>query len=331
MSRIVVHEFKHEPGFHCGSSALRLLMRHFGHEYSEPMCLGLGMAPSFSYWPTKELRPSRLFFGRNPTLEADFFRNLRIDAPVVRHEAPEETWPPVRALLDAGHPVLVQVDIAHLPYYNTETHFGGHKILVAGYDEGRHTVLLSDSEFAEAQTLDRDQFARARWEPGLPWDLQGQWWNLRGPVTPAPLEEAVPRGLTECARRMTAGEGGLFGTGAMRRMAADLPSWHDAEDWSWCARFGYQIIERRGTGGGSFRKKYADFLDEAAAYDARVARFDLGSRMRTIAEKWTTFAMLLKRESERDQAPDFREAAGVFAELADLEHAFFSDVAAPAD
>ena len=43
--------------------------------------------------------------------------------------------------------------------------------------------------------------------------------------------------------------GAAFALPAMRRMEADLPRWADAPDWRWCARFSYQVIERRGTGG----------------------------------------------------------------------------------
>ena len=42
------------------------------------------------------------------------------------------------------------------------------------------------------------------------------------------------------------------------------PRWPEAaEDWQWCARFLFQVIERRGTGGGNFRAMYSRFLEEA--------------------------------------------------------------------
>ncbi len=50
------------------------------------------------------------------------------------------------------------------------------------------------------------------------------------------------------------------------RLAAEAGSWPEvAEDWQWCARFGYQVIERRGTGGGAFRLMYSRFLEEVAS------------------------------------------------------------------
>ena len=51
--------------------------------------------------------------------------------------------------------------------------------------------------------------------------------------------------------------GDFEGLPAMRRFAAEVASWPEvAEDWQWCARFLYQVVERRGTGGGNFRRMY---------------------------------------------------------------------------
>ncbi|MEZ4606402.1 MAG: DUF4872 domain-containing protein [Deinococcales bacterium] len=41
-----------------------------------------------------------------------------------------------------------------------------------------------------------------------------------------------------------------------------MPNWKDLPDLNWAARFAYQAIEKRGTGGGNFRLLYADFIQE---------------------------------------------------------------------
>ena len=47
----------------------------------------------------------------------------------------------------------------------------------------------------------------------------------------------------------------------LRRFASEVGDWpEEVEDWQWCARFCYQVIERRGTGGGNFRLMYSRFL-----------------------------------------------------------------------
>jgi hypothetical protein len=88
--------------------------------------------------------------------------------------------------------------------------------------------------------------------------------------------------------------GELAGLPAVRRLAADAADWPaEAEDWQWCARFAYQVIERRGTGGGNFRLMYSRFLDEAGYADA-------APLAREAARDWTELAAAFFAASERD-------------------------------
>ena len=84
-------------------------------------------------------------------------------------------------------------------------------------------------------------------------------------VDRAQLEAAIPRAIEQAAREMVEPTWGEFaGLPAIERLAAEAGSWPEAvEDWQWCARFAYQVIERRGTGGGAFRLMYSRFLEEA--------------------------------------------------------------------
>ena len=111
----------------------------------------------------------------------------------------------------------------------------------------------------------------------------------------------------------------------MRELAADFPSWSGVRDWSWSARFGYQIIVKRGAAGSFFRSLYADFLREAALQ--LPALEPLAPRMDAIAERWRALAAPLEQQSERETCDPalFAEAGRQLGELADLEHAFFRD------
>ena len=84
------------------------------------------------------------------------------------------------------------------------------------------------------------------------------------------------------------------GMPALERLADEIGSWPDAaEDWQWCARFNYQVIERRGTGGGNFRRMYARFLEEAGYEESALAA--------EAAERWTQLATALREASESDE------------------------------
>jgi hypothetical protein len=89
--------------------------------------------------------------------------------------------------------------------------------------------------------------------------------------------------------------GEFEGLPALRRFAAEVGDWPQAaEDWQWCARFLYQVIERRGTGGGNFRKMYARFLEEAGYDESAIAD--------EAAEEWSRLALAARTASEPEQA-----------------------------
>jgi hypothetical protein len=102
--------------------------------------------------------------------------------------------------------------------------------------------------------------------------------------------------------------GEYAGLPAVGRLAAEAGSWpDDLEDWQWCARFAYQVIERRGTGGGNFRLMYSRFLTEAG-FDAQAPL------AATAAEAWTELAGAFFAASEVERPdPQLWEAIDVAA------------------
>jgi hypothetical protein len=116
-------------------------------------------------------------------------------------------------------------------------------------------------------------------------------------VDPERLRAAIPAAIERAARAMVDPEfRGFSGLSAVHRLAEEAGSWPEvAEDWRWCARFGYQVIERRGTGGGAFRLMYSRFLEEAGRPEAPLAA--------EAAARWTDLATAFHAASERDE-PD---------------------------
>ena len=68
----MVAGYRHLPGNHCGSTALRNLLAFDGIEISEEMALGLGECVSFYYVPLDDSSPSRFTNGRVGRLEEQF-------------------------------------------------------------------------------------------------------------------------------------------------------------------------------------------------------------------------------------------------------------------
>ncbi len=289
--------YVHTPGNHCGSTALRNLMAFHGIAISEEMAFGLGAGAGFYYLAIDGTSPSRWFNGRTARLE-ESFRDLTGAALELRTFEPGggESWQAARAEVDAGRPALLLTDIYHLDHYGNSAHFPGHAVVLAGYDE--EVAYLSDTGFEELQTTRLENLERARHSDHPAFRMEGHMFTVAAGVDRAELEAAIPPAIERAASEMLEPPFGEFGgLPAIDRLAAEAGEWPDAvEDWQWCARFAYQVIERRGTGGGAFRLMYGRFLEEAEREEAPLA-LAAGARWSELAE-----AFRVASESETPEA-----------------------------
>jgi Butirosin biosynthesis protein H, N-terminal/Domain of unknown function (DUF4872) len=286
--------YVHTPGHHCGSTALRNLLGFHGVEISEEMAFGLGAGACFYYVVFDDTSPSRWFNGRTARLEENFDQ-LTGAALQLRtfDEGDDGAWEAAREEVDAGNPVLLLTDLYHLDHYGNSAHFPGHAVVLAGYDE--QYAHLSDTGFEQLQTTTRlEDLDRARHSGHPAYPLSGHMFTASGGVTQEQLRAAIPAAIERAAQAMVASEFGEFsGLGAVERLAREAGSWPEvAADWQWCARFGYQVIERRGTGGGAFRLMYSRFLEEAGWPEAPLAA--------EAAARWTELAGAFHAASEHE-------------------------------
>jgi hypothetical protein len=314
--------YVHTPGNHCGSTALRNLLGFHGIELSEEMAFGLGAGASFYYLTMEDSSPSRWFNGRTARLE-ESFRDLTGAALELRTfaEGDDEAWQAARAEVDAGNPALLLTDIYYLDHYGNSAHFPGHAVILAGYDD--EVVRLSDTGFEELQSTRIEHLAKARHSGHPAYPLEGHMFTVTEAVDRAQLEAAIPRAIEQATKEMLEPSFGEFGgLPAVNRLAAEAGAWPEtAADWQWCARFAYQVIERRGTGGGAFRLMYSRFLEEAGRPEAPLAA--------AAAARWTELAMAFKAASEED-APNpalWSEVDGAAGQVAEAEGRLWTTLA----
>jgi hypothetical protein len=301
--------YEHVPGNHCGSTALRNLLRHHGVAISEELAFGLGAGPCFYYVALDERSPSRFTNGRTARLEEQFLRLTGAPLRLRTAEDPAESWRLARETVDEGRPMILITDLYHLDHYGKSAHFPGHAVVLTGYDA--EAAYVSDTGFEQIQRTSLEGLARARHEQSPFYPLAGHMIDLPPgeSVDLESLRAAAPAAIEAAARRMLEPELGEFeGLPALRRFAAEVGAWPEAvSDWQWCARFNYQVIERRGTGGGNFRAMYSRFLaevDNAASPLAAAA-----------SERWTELAGELFAASEHEQPdPPRWQAIGAAAE-----------------
>lgn len=314
--------YAHEPGQHCGSTALRNLLAFHGVQISEEMAFGLGAGPCFYYVALEDASPSRWFNGRTARLEESFSElagtvlSLRTFA-----EGDGDAWQAAKAEVDAGRPVLLLTDLFYLDHYGNSAHFPGHAVVLAGYDEER--AYLSDTGFETLQETRLENLDRARHSEHPAYPLQGHMFTVSGEIDERQLRAAIEPAISRAAREMLEPAFGDFaGLPAVERLAAEVGDWPDtAADWQWCARFGYQVIERRGTGGGAFRPMYARFLEEAGREEAGLAA--------AAGDRWTELAAAFRAASERESAEPglWRDASAAARRVADAENRLWTALA----
>jgi hypothetical protein len=295
-NRVMVPAYRHVPGHHCGSTALRNLLGFHGVEISEEMAFGLGAGACFYYVVLDGNSPSRFTNGRAARLEENFLELTEVPLRLRTEANPEAAWEIARESVEAGRPVLLLTDLYYLDHYGRSAHFPGHAVVLAGYDD--EYAWLSDTAFEDLQTTSVESLKEARHSKQPIFPLDGHAIDLPEGIEldREDLLAHAPRAIARAAAQMLEPPLGDFeGLPALRRFAAEVGSWPEAaQDWQWCARFLYQVIERRGTGGGNFRKMYSRFLEEAGYQEAALAR--------EASEDWTRLALAARTASEPDEA-----------------------------
>jgi hypothetical protein len=288
----MVPGYRHRPGNHCGSTALRNLLAFAGAEISEEMAFGLGAGACFYYVALDDQSPSRFTNGRTARLEEQFVELTGAPLELSTDDDPDRAWELAREVVDCGQPAILLTDLYYLDHYGTSAHFPGHAVVLAGYDD--EVAYLSDTAFDELQTTRLENLKRARHAQLPVFQLSGHMLHVPDSEPIGDLRGSIPAAIELCAARMLKPPLGDYeGLPALRRFAAEVGSWPERiDDWQWCARFNYQVIERRGTGGGNFRLMYSRFLAEADRAEAELCE--------RAATAWTALAEALREASESE-------------------------------
>jgi hypothetical protein len=297
------------------------------------MAFGLGAGLGFYYLVSPALSPTHLFSGRTLQLEETACEVLGVPVEVRAADDPARAWEGVRAALERGIAPIVMTELSELPYWHTRTRFGGHRVVVAGYDPERHVALVADGHRPTLEEVPLDRLERARATVAPPFALPGRpWLEVGAPSAVRPLALAIRDALRRQAREYLLDVDGAAGISALERFAAELPEWParaaSEADRAWSFRYAYQVIEKRGTGGGNFRALYARFLEEAEAVLPGLTAGRLSGPMRSIAVGWTRLAGMLRALSEVPGAPVPPELAEQVRALARDERRYHEDVAA---
>jgi len=318
----IIDGWYHKPGRHCASTALRDAVRFWGLDWDEALCFGLGRGLGAFYMENSSLSPSRWLMTRASGLEPQFFESLGIPFEWKRAEDAESAWEMTKKDINSGVPLLLHTDIYYIDYYNSGTHFNRHAVLMWGYDEEADEAYLSDTERRGLMTISLESLSRARSSEYPPGPVKFDYHPVARPEPATDLETAALDALRKGAFEMTGpGDGYPFKIGlpALEELARNLPGWAEARDWKWSARFAYQVIEKRGTGGAGFRKMFTGFVRQVEDMHPDIRPLGLSGKMEEISRTWSELAAILKEISEKSEPNGFDKAADCARRLHEME------------
>jgi hypothetical protein len=321
-------------GLHCETTADGVLLAHAGLELSEPMLFGLGGGLSFVYWDSKQQEQPFLGGRVKPfELTRNLTRRLGLDLHDQETASPRKAWDAVRASLDDGIPVGLQLDSHDLEYFGSRVHFAGHVVALYGYD-GERAYLVDTAQQGGAVTTSLASLAAARAARG-PMSARHRSFTIAVPGAGHDAQErlatAVLPAIADCAAAFLEPPIANIGGRGILTAAKRIPSWLDrvaepSRDLPLIA----SLMERGGTGGALFRNLYRDFLSECLGLVGDGEAADRVARGRELfaesAALWTEVAALIEEAGVSGDAGRLAEAARALRLIAETETAAMEEL-----
>lgn len=322
----IVPNFTPFIGEHCETVATGNLLQHAGLELSEPMLLGLGESIGFGVFSFKNM-PAPFIAGRvrPEAITKALAKNLKLDIEFRQTRSRKKAWENMASFIDAGQPVAVKLDCYYLDYFNSDFHFAGHYVAAYGYDDD-HILVVDSNQQGGAMKTSREPFEEGRLWKG-PMASNALTWTLSRAGSEVDWQGVTKKAIQANAHSYNTPPIKNFGAAGIRKAAAMAPSWKDtvADAPNQLALMG-MLIERAGTGGGLFRRLYADFLLEANGYLNSDIIAEAEVLIRSAGEGWTKASNSLQHFQEDEAVLD--DVAETFLEIADLEESAFGLLAA---
>jgi hypothetical protein len=270
----------HRKGIHCGSIAMGDALRAKGLDLPEEQVFGLGAGLAFSLHDgDTSLTPpqgGRFFVGRSASFESDLCELLEANLEERHYESAEQ------ADLKPGD--LVYTDLFQLPYLGAHGHWFGHLIVVDKIEGSE--AFVWDNEQPERQNIGKSQLLKALSEAAPVQHGTGVTVLHVNSVHETLPADAARKAILRNALQMTEQAAPGEGLNGIEQLAEEFDGWRKAEDWPRRARLAAQVIEKRGCGGGLFRRMYARFLKQSLPA--------LEPLCLKAADAWTAFAEKLE-------------------------------------
>jgi hypothetical protein len=337
----MISGYRHRPGEHCGSTALRNMLLHYcGLDLSEALTFGLGSGIDSIYLHGPDGDPEVVIFGRRATLESDLSEALGIDYVEEPEFDDERAWEKVRREIMEGMPTVICADTYYLDYRRFRVHFPFNRFVLVGFDDEKRQVHIHDRVNASPQPVSYEGLALARNPSQYP--IYNLWGRFRSGSVRRTIEQACLLALKKAARRMTGqddaqkklilpwAEGkeaeGAAGLDGLKMFQEQLPTWRDKDNANSILSYASRTIEKFGSGGGNFRRLYAAFLEEARVMLPDVVDERLPALATRSADLWTSLSERLSRIEEEGDEGSWEASVDLIGQIIGVETDLFDSL-----
>lgn len=320
--------FTHHQAAHCENGVVSNLMKHNGHDISEPMVFGIGNGLIFCYIPFLMINHAPVFTYRIMPghIFNTFAKRVGIKIRKEKFKTPKKAKERLDENLKKDNPVALQVGVFNLTYFPDEYrfHFNAHNLIVYGKEGANY--LISDPVMESVTTLTESELEKVRFAKGA-FAPKGHIYYFTDFPDEIRLEKAVVAGIKRVCKQMLA-KVPIVGVRGIRYTAKLIRKWPKKKGIKTANHYLGQIVraqEEIGTGGGGFRYIYAAFLQESGNLLANEGLKEMSKEMTMIGDLWRDFALdasrIYKNRTAKNDA--YNDIADQLDVIANKEEVFF--------
>jgi len=263
----------------------------------------------FMYWHARDQAP---FLGgravAKPSMEGLAGQRTGASISVHTTSSPRKAHQALLESMDQGQPVMLQVDMGFLPYFDfggQEYHFGGHVVVACGYNPVSDQVLIADRDGVHPVPM--ADLERARNSTFKPFPPRNAWWTFDFAQyrPPAPVE--IRKAITAQASGMLAPPIRNLGVKGIRLAAKSIPDWPSLMSLQEVRQALFNayifISPVGGSGGGLFRYIFSRFLKQAAELTSDERLNASAEAFDRIGDAWESLAAWAKEVSANPDLP----------------------------
>lgn len=303
----IVKNFKPQGGRHCITNSLKQIFTYYGYPMSEEMMFGLASGLSFLYM---NFSTAPMVNGRIKVFEFEkkLAERLNITIKCRSGKNYARISDAAKRMIDADDPVLLYVDMPYLSYLgmDRDSHFGGHAVVLYGYDDLRKKYRISDRDnhdnpiripggrtAEDYHLVSFRELEEARSSSHRPFPANNKYLTFDFSGYTNVGKDVLQEAITETCQGMLTPPARLLGMSGIMKFSKEILRWEkfspDKLKKTGMVNY-FQINEAGGTGGGLFRRMYGGFLLEASDILQNDKVAHAGRQFIRVSEQWDGLA-----------------------------------------